>query len=234
MGMAAMLAGVCQVPLTSVLLLFELTQDYRIILPLMWAVGVSSWIASSFNRKSRRTPVTSDTALPPSLPLFPQSVEISDSNSSLIYISLPKKMSLISKDGNGGLQSIRETLTEKGTATDLLIVSDSLENLWEEKDLCNVDGSLCLANLEISEEQLAEEIPVAMAMRTRFATVSPETTVREAMTAMLSEKEWCVLLLDTDRRLLGLLTLADIQQAAGSARMVGLQMEVCSPRLPVI
>jgi hypothetical protein len=45
-GMAAMLAGVCQVPLTSVLLLFELTQDYRIILPLMGAVGLSSWVSS--------------------------------------------------------------------------------------------------------------------------------------------------------------------------------------------
>ncbi|PPS16162.1 hypothetical protein GOBAR_AA04411 [Gossypium barbadense] len=34
-GMAATLASVCSVPLTSVLLLFELTKDYRILLPLM-------------------------------------------------------------------------------------------------------------------------------------------------------------------------------------------------------
>ncbi|CAH9107914.1 unnamed protein product [Cuscuta europaea] len=46
-GMAATLAGVCQVPLTAVLLLFELTQDYRIVLPLLGAVGMSSWITSS-------------------------------------------------------------------------------------------------------------------------------------------------------------------------------------------
>jgi len=44
--MAATLAGVCQVPLTSVLLLFELTQDYRIVIPLLAAVGMSSWITS--------------------------------------------------------------------------------------------------------------------------------------------------------------------------------------------
>lgn len=49
--MAATLAGVCQVPLTSVLLLFELTQDYRIVLPLLGAVGISSWITSNQNRK---------------------------------------------------------------------------------------------------------------------------------------------------------------------------------------
>ncbi|KAK1263285.1 Chloride channel protein CLC-e [Acorus gramineus] len=50
-GMAATLAGVCQVPLTSVLLLFELTQDYRIVLPLLGAVGFSSWISSTQTKK---------------------------------------------------------------------------------------------------------------------------------------------------------------------------------------
>ncbi|XP_024035284.1 chloride channel protein CLC-e isoform X3 [Citrus clementina] len=50
-GMAATLAGVCQVPLTSVLLLFELTQDYRIVLPLLGAVGLSSWFTSGQMRR---------------------------------------------------------------------------------------------------------------------------------------------------------------------------------------
>lgn len=49
--MAATLAGVCQVPLTSVLLLFELTQDYRIVLPLLGAVGLSSWFTSGQMRR---------------------------------------------------------------------------------------------------------------------------------------------------------------------------------------
>nr|GEV48258.1 chloride channel protein CLC-e isoform X1 [Tanacetum cinerariifolium] len=50
-GMAATLAGVCQVPLTAVLLLFELTHDYRIVLPLLGAVGLSSWITSRSTRR---------------------------------------------------------------------------------------------------------------------------------------------------------------------------------------
>lgn len=50
--MAATLAGVCQVPLTAVLLLFELTQNYRIVLPLLGAVGLSSWVTSGQTRKS--------------------------------------------------------------------------------------------------------------------------------------------------------------------------------------
>lgn len=40
-GMAAVLAGAVHAPLTAILLLFEMTNDYRIILPLMFAVAVS-------------------------------------------------------------------------------------------------------------------------------------------------------------------------------------------------
>ena len=43
-GMAAVLAGSARAPLTSILLLFELTRDYRIVLPLMAAVGLSAWL----------------------------------------------------------------------------------------------------------------------------------------------------------------------------------------------
>ncbi len=43
-GMAAMLAASVRAPLTAILLLFELTRDYRIVLPLMAAVGLSVWL----------------------------------------------------------------------------------------------------------------------------------------------------------------------------------------------
>jgi H+/Cl- antiporter ClcA/CBS domain-containing protein len=43
-GMAAVLAGSVRAPLTAILLLFELTGNYQIILPLMAAVGVSIWV----------------------------------------------------------------------------------------------------------------------------------------------------------------------------------------------
>ncbi|KAK4751553.1 hypothetical protein SAY87_005035 [Trapa incisa] len=58
-GMAATLASVCSVPLTSVLLLFELTKDYRILLPLMGAVGLAIWVPSVTNQD--KEPDTSDT-----------------------------------------------------------------------------------------------------------------------------------------------------------------------------
>lgn len=42
-GVAGILAASCRVPLTSVLLLFELTRDYALILPTLLAVGLSFW-----------------------------------------------------------------------------------------------------------------------------------------------------------------------------------------------
>lgn len=54
-GMAATLASVCNVPLTSVLLLFELTKDYRILLPLMGAVGLAIWVPSVANQNQNQS-----------------------------------------------------------------------------------------------------------------------------------------------------------------------------------
>ncbi len=55
-GMAAVLAGSVRAPLTAIILLFELTRDYRIVLPLMAAVGLSVWLVErikpTFNSNS--------------------------------------------------------------------------------------------------------------------------------------------------------------------------------------
>ncbi|MEB3293757.1 MAG: chloride channel protein [Synechococcales bacterium] len=50
-GMAAVLAASARAPLTAILLLFELTRDYRIVLPLMAAVGLSSWLIERLKSK---------------------------------------------------------------------------------------------------------------------------------------------------------------------------------------
>jgi len=60
-GMAAALAAGFRAPLTAFLLMFELTRDYRIILPLMASVGFSSWLVE---RVEARTPAVA-TSVPP-------------------------------------------------------------------------------------------------------------------------------------------------------------------------
>eukprot|EP00466_Bigelowiella_natans_P020195 jgi/Bigna1/129302/aug1.8_g4010 len=50
-GMAATLAGICRIPLTASLILFEITRDYGIILPILVSVAVSSLQVSSRDTK---------------------------------------------------------------------------------------------------------------------------------------------------------------------------------------
>jgi CIC family chloride channel protein len=51
-GMAAVLAGAVHAPLTATILLFEMTNDYHIILPLMFAVAVSLLLSQRLQRDS--------------------------------------------------------------------------------------------------------------------------------------------------------------------------------------
>lgn len=51
-GMAAVLAGAVHAPLTAILLLFEMTHDYRIILPLMFSVVISLLISQQLRHDS--------------------------------------------------------------------------------------------------------------------------------------------------------------------------------------
>jgi len=51
-GMAAVLAGTVRAPVTAIMLLFEMTNDYRIILPLMFAVAVSVFFSQWLHRES--------------------------------------------------------------------------------------------------------------------------------------------------------------------------------------
>lgn len=51
-GMAGVLAGAVRAPLTAILLLFEMTNDYRIILPLMFAVVISILVSERLQRES--------------------------------------------------------------------------------------------------------------------------------------------------------------------------------------
>eukprot|EP00850_Spirogloea_muscicola_P016272 SM000131S26702 [mRNA] locus=s131:116549:119936:+ [translate_table: standard] len=234
-GMAATLAGVCQVPLTAVLLLFELTRDYRIILPLMGAVGISAWVAASDAAKqmqqkrklSQLPPLVGQLAAAPAAPapaalLTPaeesqESMKGTNSQSVLLRIDgIPTGPGL--QIGVGlGLDSGQWTLQPQDGGQDGGLPAQTYQSELSEDGLCIIDSSLCLVDMEITEEELMMELPVAAAMRTRqvgYAVVAPTTTVGEAVAIMMEAREWCVLVLDPSRSLEGMLTLADVQQEA--------------------
>jgi CIC family chloride channel protein len=51
-GMGAVFSGAARAPITSIIILFEMTRDYSIILPLMTAVVVSTVVAQLVNREN--------------------------------------------------------------------------------------------------------------------------------------------------------------------------------------
>jgi CIC family chloride channel protein len=72
-GMGAVFAASARAPITAVLIIFELTGDYRVILPLMIAVVVATAVANAATRdtiytlKLRRRGIDIDAPTPPSL-----------------------------------------------------------------------------------------------------------------------------------------------------------------------
>ncbi|CAD5165385.1 chloride channel protein CLC-e isoform X1 [Musa acuminata AAA Group] len=184
-GMAATLAGVCQVPLTSVLLLFELTQDYRIVLPLLGAVGLSSWISSSQNLK-RNVPRKLD------------ELKVNDKNGS---------------QPTGSIYEDQDTYYAAASAESGGI------------GLCELENSLCVFDVSAEVSSLADKLTVSQAMRTKFLTISMNTSVIEAVTLMQVEKQSCAVIIDSTGFLVGLLLLEDIQNFSKLATTRGVEIE---------
>ena len=171
-GMAATLAGVCQVPLTAVLLLFELTQDYRIVLPLLGAVGLSSWVTSGQKRRRDGKGTT----------------KLNEGN------RRPTQEPEMSSSETSGLSS-DYVLTKKAPY---------------ENNPCEIESSLCIDDSSIETEVFEKNVLVSEAMRTRYVTVLMSTLLTEAVSLMLAEKQSCAMVVDDNNILIGLLTLADI------------------------
>lgn len=51
-GMAAVFSGVARAPLTAILIAFELTDDYELVLPLMLATGIATFVADRLHPES--------------------------------------------------------------------------------------------------------------------------------------------------------------------------------------
>ncbi|XP_042402501.1 chloride channel protein CLC-f-like isoform X1 [Zingiber officinale] len=168
-GMAATLASVCSVPLTSVLLLFELTKDYRILLPLMGAVGLAIWVPSVANQSKDN--------------------ELTEARS-------PKR-------GYSSLSSTED--------------KNEMNCLWRQHD---DGGDLELSQLEtdihrsgtINNEMLLDDLKVSLAMSKTYAKVHTTTILKDAIVLMHDKQQTCVLIIDHEDFLEGILTLGDIRR----------------------
>ncbi|KAL7143003.1 hypothetical protein ABFS83_08G162100 [Erythranthe nasuta] len=165
-GMAATLASVCSVPLTSVLLLFELTRDYRILLPLMGAVGLAIWV--------------------PSVTTQPKETEVSDTKSS------PHGYSVVSPSEDKN-EDIRRQNGERDDIELTVIRSFS--------DYQPIDIDILLENMKVSQ-----------AMSDNYVKVSLTQTLRDALNRMRDGQQNCILVVDSEDSLEGILTDGDIKR----------------------
>ncbi|KAB1214983.1 Chloride channel protein CLC-f [Morella rubra] len=165
-GMAATLASVCSVPLTSVLLLFELTKDYRILLPLMGAVGLAIWVPSVTNQAKES--------------------EASDTRSTV------RGYSSVSPADDKDEVIWRETGDGDDLELSVLGNADDIE--------------------AISEEMLLEELKVSQAMSNNCAKVSLAISLKEAVDCMHNNQQKCLLVVDEEDFLEGILTYGDIRR----------------------
>ncbi|KAM7499073.1 hypothetical protein LguiA_023487 [Lonicera macranthoides] len=166
-GMAATLASVCSVPLTSVLLLFELTKDYRILLPLMGAVGLAIWVPSVTNQ--------------------PKETEGSDTK------SLSRGYSFLSP-----------------------VEDKNEENTWRQTDVRDGLELSVMGNggnhEAIDEDIILEDLKVSEAMSQKYVKVSLTLTLKEALKCMHDGQQHCVLVVDANDYLEGILTYGDIKR----------------------
>lgn len=162
-GMAATLASVCSVPLTSVLLLFELTKDYRILLPLMGAVGLAIWVPSVTNQAKETE--ASDARTP---------------RRGYSYLSHAED------------KSDTERRHTEGHGLELPSIDAQ----------CEVDN----------EDTLLADLKVSQAMSKKYVKVSPATTLKDASKCMLDSKQNCVIVVDKENLLEGILTYGDIRR----------------------
>jgi H+/Cl- antiporter ClcA/CBS domain-containing protein len=126
-GMAAVLAGSVRAPLTAVLLLFELTRDYRIVLPLMAAVGLSIWLVEYLHPQvvidNTPKPESPTPTLEPSIPCsvfvaeamhpvplqLPGKMPIADAAKALIDYRCHSALVLDEDDQLFGILTLRDT-----------------------------------------------------------------------------------------------------------------------------
>ncbi|XP_015622011.1 chloride channel protein CLC-e isoform X2 [Oryza sativa Japonica Group] len=90
-------------------------------------------------------------------------------------------------------------------------------------DLCKLESSLCV--YDAKHENFQENLTVAEAMKTKYISVSKTTPVVEALNLMLVEKQPFVMIIESNRSLIGLVTLKDIQDFCRTAKTTRVQTE---------
>lgn len=165
-AMAAVLAGAVRAPFTATLLLFEMTRDYRIILPLMAAVGLSTVLSEQLQPGSLYTEALRRRGLRLSQG---RDVDVMEG----IRVEEVMNPSVVRIPSEMRVEAALEALTHHRRRT--AIVETVEGRLW---------GIVTLRDLEMALMDGKSEEPVGRIARRPVITVFPDESMAEAVRRM--------------------------------------------------
>lgn len=204
--MAAVLAGSVKAPLTAIALLFELTQNYLIILPLMCAVGVCVWVVGLI-QEQQDTEGLNLQQMGMNLKRQDDS-EILEQTSvaemmSTSYLALPESLSV--------LEAGREMIAHKCHTA---LVTDCTQQLIGIVTIADLKTSLRLANEHPKESDTGKSLQDVCT--TEILCVYPDEALVEAWERMGARGLYLLPVVDKDnpRQVLGVISQEQIGLAS--------------------
>ena len=200
-GMAAVFAGAARAPITSIIILFEMTRDYSIILPLMTAVVVSTVVAQVIRRDTIYT-----------LKLRRRGIEITERREQPLLASIPvgqamsRKFEVIPDDMPA--QQLLRVFSTRAAREGALPVLDSNKRLV---------GIVTPTDLERILDRDLTDLTAGEIATKSLVTVHPEQTLDEAVRRMSTQslRQLPVVSRTDHSLLLGMVRRSDVFAAYG-------------------
>lgn len=206
-GMAAVLAGSVRAPLTAILLLFELTHDYRIVLPLMAAVGISIWLVEYLHPQ-----VVIDNSTKPE----PEAATEEVSSLVLTVAEAMQTDPLKLASELTVLAALQQLIINRAHGA---LVIDEADQLIGIITLQDVNRLLLRTKTELEARTLLQQ-PTQAVCTTKLVHAYPDEALNEATSRMTTRglQQLPVVLRDQPQQVVGLLTQEDITLAESIAR----------------
>ena len=198
-GMAAVVSGTTHGPLTAMLIIFEMTGDYKIILPLMTTCIISTLAGGQFMKESIYT-----------LKLIRRGIDIREGKEVNVLRSIPVREVM-----NPNVDTIQESLT-MGKLSD--IVSKSKHNSFPVLDTDgNLTGMLSYIDYReaVFDESLKDLVVVKELASPTVVSVTGDDNLYNAL-GKISVRDFSLLPVvasDSPKKLVGVLTRRDIMGA---------------------
>ncbi len=196
-GMAAVFAGAGRATLTSIIILFEMTQDYYIILPLMFACVVSDLVAWTLQRDSIYTRKLTRRGV-----RVVQDMEVDALSRIHVGEVMEQRVEVVAETAT--VRDAYEKALDSGQR--------ALPVLNERRELT---GIITQTDLKRAFEENQTDQPVGAYVTRELVTTYPEQTLSEAVVKFSKVNQMPVVQRLNRRRLLGLLNRKDMLKVRG-------------------